>query len=164
MSIVTFGVDAGAVKAFHFPQLSSAFSPNSNPTAVTVAAMIESSAAELAGRLADEGSDAGVLFTGATAYPNAYAWCAETVRLGAAVRVGPAITGANPDVIKLWSEQLKARYKRLEDYGLSELGDAPIPAESSNGPRTHIADYNLYTGNTADISTVEPWFRRGDSK
>lgn len=139
MALETFGVTPAAVKAHHFPQLSSGFSLSSSPSSVTVTEMIQSEAAELGGALRVEGLDASSLT--ALANPNAYAWCADTIRLGAAIRAGRAMTGVNADVIKAWDAELQYRYKELDAKSLALLGDASSPAGGdANAVRSHITD------------------------
>jgi hypothetical protein len=159
MAITTFGVTPNSLRDHHFPR--AAFSAQSSPTATTVGSAIDSAAAELAGYLSSEGVTPSSITAGA--YPAAFAWCAETVRLGAAYRTAQSGTATDPEVAKAWREEYQARLKRLEDYGASALGDAPAPAESSNGPRTHIDHLGLDTGSELDASDAIPVFRRSDS-
>lgn len=162
-TIPIFGVAHGDVRKHHFPQLPGEFSDNSNPTDDTVTEMIEVEGAILSGRLSAEGGSAtSINDDGGVDYPAAYSWCADLVRLGAAIRAFRAMTGQDPNVVKAWKEEYEQRYKDLSEKGLVVLGDAPLPAQSANGPRTHINEHSLDTGSEEDMSDVIPNFRRND--
>jgi hypothetical protein len=159
MAISTFGVTYSAVQAHHFPQLSN-FSTTSNPKATTVTEMISASAATLAGKLRAEGLTPSAIE--AVTSSEGYAWCAEAVRLGAAIRVLPAMTGVDPAVAKAWQATLDAKWEALAALGYLALGDASAPSQEADGPRSHISNHGLDTGDTADVSDVIPTFRRSD--
>lgn len=160
MAITVFGVTGAKVAAHHFPQIS-AFSTASKPTLATVGEMIDDSGARLGGALRAEGVTPSSITS--ADYPEAYAWCAETVRLGAALSALMAMTGQSPEVAKAWEKKLEARYEDLNDRGHLALGDAPAPTEGSNGPRSHISNHSLDTGDASDISDAIPRFRRDDA-
>jgi len=161
MSITVFGVTAQSIRDHHFPQLEAqAFSAYSRPTSTAVGEMVDEAAAELAGKLAAEDITAADITSGD--YPVAYAWCRATVRLSAALRVLRAMANQDPEVAKAWQTQLDARYAELAAMGAVALGDAPLPSQPSNGPRSHVSAYSLDTGDDEDLSTLEPKFRRDD--
>lgn len=160
MAVVTFGVTYSDVRAAHFPQLQSDFSPNSKPTAAQVTTFITEEAADLFGRLLQKGVDASAISTGAATYPNAYAWCQKTLKLAAAIRVFPAITGQDAKILDRWQKMLDDRFEQLETSGYAALGDAPGPTSSATGPRSHVVDHNLDTGDDSLMSDVIPKFRR----
>jgi hypothetical protein len=160
MAIATFGVTYSTVRAHHFPQIAD-FSANSNPTSTTVTQMVSASAAELGGKLRAEGLTPSSLESDASS--EAYAWCAETVRLGAAIRAIKAMTGQDPAVCQAWERVLKERFDTLASLGHLALGDASAPSEQADGPRSHISNHSLDTGDTDDISDVIPVFRRSDA-
>lgn len=162
MAIETFGVTADSLRAHHFPHFAGgAFSVTSKPSLATVTEMVSAAAAELAGYLSAEGVSASSLTEADT--PNAYAWCADTVRLGAAARVARTVTNMRPEAAAVWQAAFDARVTMLEDNGYVVLGDAPATSEEPNGPRSHIGAHDLDTGDEADISDVVPRFRRSDS-
>lgn len=161
MAIPRFGVTDSEVRDFYFPQLA-AFSSSTTPTDSTVDGMVNAEAAILAGRLASKDISSSTIDTDAGAtYPIAYAWCADTVRLGVAVRAAQAMAGFGPNA-EAWSKELAARYEQLDKYGYSILGDAVAPSEEPNGPRWHVGNHSLDTGNESDISDAIPRFRRDD--
>jgi hypothetical protein len=161
MSIRTFGVTHTIVRGRYFPQLG-AFTQNSNPSLTRVTEAISDAAADLAGKLAMEGLDAGALEDGILSYPNAYAWCAKTIRLATAIELLPVMSHQDPEVVKAWRVELKDRYKALDDFGYVALGDAPAPSTPSNGPITHINRNDLELSDSDDMSSVIPTFRRDD--
>lgn len=163
MALQTFGVTAAKVAAHHFPQLSGGFSANSSPTTTTVGEMIDAEAARLAGKLRAKAVTPSTVDNSST-YPEAYNWCADTIRLGAAVRAARAMVGQNPAVVDAWEKELAARYADLTKHGYIALGDAPEPSESATGPRTHIDELSLTTGtsDTTLVSSAEPTFRIKD--
>lgn len=161
MAIQTFGVTAAKVRAHHFPQISE-FSANSNPTSSTVGEMIEEAAAELAGALRREGLSATTLAEDdGSANPEAYAWCAATIRLGAAARTIQSMTGQDPEVAKAWEKRYRDRLKALDGGGAEVLGDAGLPVQASNGPRTHITSLGLEVPDD-EPSELGPTFRIDD--
>lgn len=161
MAIQVFGVTYQKVRAHHFPQMQVDFSVHSNPTAATVAEMIEASAAELAGALRKEGLSATTLV--ADTASEAYSWCAETIRLGAAARVIGAMTQQDPEVAKAWLKRYEARLEALDEGGAEILGDAAVPSDGGgNGPRTHIQSLGLDVGSSDLASDLIPTFRRSD--
>ena len=164
MAIADFDVTAAKVRAHHFAQLGSEFGTTSNPTATTVGEMVQDAAAELAGKLRAVGVTPSTIDTDAgVTYPEAFAWCAETVRLGAAIRVVGAMSGQDPAIAKKWQSRLDERYGDLEARGYLALGDAPAPSENASGPRSHVTRHNLDVGDTTSISSAEPRFRRDDA-
>lgn len=162
MPVPVFAQTHTTVHDHFFPSLA-AFSGSTKPTSTIVGEMVTAEAARLYGALAAVSVSASTISTDAgTTYPAAYAWCQDTVRLGAAIRVMQAIAGAGA-VPKAWTEELEKRYKLLEEKGYLALGDAPSPSESVSGPRSHVTVHDLDTGDEADMSTAEPKFRRDDS-
>lgn len=160
MPITLFGITATKVRDHHFPQIG-AFSTATKPTATAVGEMIDEAAADLAGALSQQGLSAADLTQ--NAYPAAYAWCAKTVRLAAAIAVMRGSSTANPEVAKAWEKELRERYKELEDKGYLALGDAPAPAaDEANFVITHLGRHGLDTGDEDNISELEPVFRRDD--
>lgn len=161
MAVATFAVVHGDVQAHYFPQLA-AFGAATDPTSTAVGQMISAEAAVLAGRLAAQSVSASVLSADAGAtYSNAYAWCQDTIRLGAALRVSWAMAGGNPSA-EAWEKELEQRYADLAKHGYVILGDAPEPSEEPNGPRWHVGNHSLDTGEDDDISDAIPRFRRDD--
>lgn len=122
--------------------------------------MIEAEAARLAGALsAIDVSASSISADAGATYPSAYAWCKDTIRLGAAVRVLQAISGAG-SVPEFWVSQLEARYRSLAVDGFSALGDAPRPSQL--GPRSHVSTHDLSRGDLDLLSDVVPSFRKND--
>lgn len=156
--MIVFSVTTQMVRSHYFPTLAD-FSDSTTPTDETVLEMITSESAECIGRLAAAGITATALDASTT--PAAYAWCQDTIRLGAAIRAAGGMAGFNKTVGN-WQSQRDARYKLLEKLGYLILGDAPAPAQNSNGPQSHIANHSLDTGDDSLISTVIPAFRRDD--
>lgn len=159
MAIQTFDVTHTSVHDHYFPSLA-AFGAGTKPTSTIVGEMVNAESAKLAGALLAVGLSATTINNSST-YPNAHAWCAETIRLGAAIRVMTAIAGAGA-VPEAWKEDLAARYKTLSELGYVALGDAPAAADEANGPRSHISEHDLDTGDEDLISDVIPVFRRSD--
>lgn len=159
MALALFGITHSDVRAHFFPSRA-AFDGSSKPTSTAVGQMIDAAAAELAGRLAAQSVTASELDS--SGEPNAYAWCQDYVRLGAAIRVMEAMAGAGA-VPKFWRDELTAKQTALEKYGSVILGDAPTPSEPSQGPRSHIGNHDLDTGDEDLISDVVPRFRRSDA-
>jgi hypothetical protein len=141
MTIYKFGIDAASVRAHHFPQ-QGPFTTDTSPTAVIVAEMVSDAAADLAGLLTAQSiSPSGVEALGAT--DAAYAWCAQTVRLDAAIRVLRASTSADPELAKAWAAQLAARLKSLEALGAAALGSESLQQSATDGPGSHISELSL---------------------
>jgi hypothetical protein len=162
MAISVFGVTHTKVHDHHFPQVA-AFSTASKPTATIVGEMVDEEAAKCAGALRAEGIEPATISAAQATYPEAYAWCAETIKLGAALRAIGAMSGQNPEIAKTWKLALDERYEDLDARGWVALGDAPAPSQDANGPRTFIDSLSLDTGDTDDDSDLEPTFRRSDS-
>jgi|GEM_PF-4419558 len=162
VAISTFGVTYSKVREHHFPALSGDFSTTTSPKATTVTEMIEAEAAKLHGRLEAKNVTPSAIDLAPSTYPAAYAWCAETIRLGAALRAVRAMFNQDPSVAKAWAAELKERYDDLDKLGATALGDAPVPSEEANGPRWHGANHDLDTGDETEISTLIPRFRRDD--
>jgi hypothetical protein len=159
MPVPTFAIVHGDVRNHYFPNRID-FSGSTKPTSTTVGQMIDAEAARLSGALAAIDVSASTLSTDAGAtYPASYAWCQDTIRLGAAVRVFFALSGAGP-VYDAWRADLDARYKDLEDNGHSALGDAPQPAQL--GPRSHVSSNDLDRGDLELMSDAIPRFRKSD--
>jgi hypothetical protein len=161
MSVPTFAITHAEVRAHKFPALA-AFSTLTKPTLASVNEMVAAEAARLAGALRRAGVLASTVSddVGIT-YPEAYAWCQDAIRLGAAIRVIEAQAGAGK-VSKLWREELDAKYADLRTNGYVVLGDAPGPLQESNGPRSHITNHALDEGDEDDMSDVIPPFRKSD--
>lgn len=163
MAISIFGVGHENVHSEYFPSLIS-FSGSTKPTATTVGTMIEKEAARLLGALAAAGVDGDTISADAGAtYPSSYAWCQDTITLGVAIRVMRAIAGDGA-VPKYWQETLESRYEMLKESGGVVLGgDAPGGSSTgATGPRSHISEHDLDTGDEALISNAVPRFRRSD--
>jgi hypothetical protein len=158
MALSLFGITYSNVRAHFFPSLAD-FSGSTKPTSTAVGEMIDSAAADLNGRLAAVGVTAADLDS--SGEPAAYAWCKDYVRLASAIRVCEALTGAG-QVPKFWREELKAKQDALEKYGHTVLGDAPTPDQLSAGPRSHLTNHDLDTGEETLISDAIPRFRRDD--
>ena len=162
MAVRTFNTTAAQVREHYFPQLA-AFSTSTTPTLATVESMVESEAAVLAGRLAAQSVSAATISDdGGATYPVAHAWCADTVRLGAAARVAWAMAGSN-ESSDTWSVELARRYGELSTIGYKALCDAPTPTGEPNGPRNHRSTHSLTQDASADMSDVVPRFRKSDS-
>lgn len=159
MPVPVFGVTHAAIRSHYFPSRN-AFDANSKPTATAVGEMIDAEAARLSGALSAIDVSASTISTDAgSTYPSAYAWCQDTIRLGAAIRVMFAIAGAG-SVPDFWVEQLEARYTALAEFGFSVLGDAPRPDQL--GPRSHVSEHDLDRGDLDLLSDVIPRFRKSD--
>lgn len=158
MSLATFTVTYTKVRNHHFPLLPN-FSASSDPSSDTVTEMIQDSAAELAGKLSAKGVDSTAITS--DDHPQAYQWCAETVRLGAAIRAIQAMASRDPEVAKAWQKKLDARFEALEEYGAEALGDAPA-SDTANGPLTHINNHSLDTLLTGDEPSNSIPYLRGD--
>lgn len=159
MALAKFGVTATKVHDAYFALLAN-FSTNSRPTDTAVGEFIDEEAADLAGKLKKKNVTASVIDAAQNTYPNAYAWCQKTLKLASAIRCFSAITATAPDVVKKWQKELDTRYEELDESGFAALGDAPAPAASATGPRSHIIEHDLDTGDASDMSDVIPTFRR----
>jgi hypothetical protein len=136
MALERFGVTPTQVRNHHLPGVAN-FSASSNPSAATVQEMIDAEAAELAGKLKVEGLSASAI--SAVDNPAAYAWCADTIRLGAAVRAMRAMVGQNPAVVQALVVEVNARYDELDREGLGLLADVTVPLDEANAVRSHLA-------------------------
>lgn len=161
MALSLFGATAAVLASDYFPH-SGGFNTATKPTEAAVGRAIDRSAAELAGKLAAQGVTAATISGAPSTYPAAYAWCAETVLLGTAVRVSQAMLQADPEQAKAWAAQLKARFEALEEEGSDALGDAPAGDDSASGVSTHISANGLETDDADDMSDCVPRFRRSD--
>ena len=162
MAVPVFGLAHSDIRAHYFPTLA-AFGTSTTPTATAVGEMITDAAAVLGGRLARRGLSVSALSADAGAtYPLAYAWCRKFIRTMAGVGAYRALMGggAVPDA---WALELARMERELEEFGLSALGDAPAPAQDAQGPRSHIANHSLDTGDSQDISDAIPRFRKSDA-
>lgn len=160
MALQTFGVTYATLRQHKFPQIGE-FTANSNPPQARVTEAIQAASARLGAALIREGVTPSVI-DNVTDYPNAYHWCAETIRLLAAVAVYPAMTQQDPEVLKAWREEVKERLKELDEYGYQTLVDAPAPSTPSNGPLTHINVNDLEISDSDDMSDAVPTFRKSD--
>lgn len=160
MAIESFGVTASGLRGHHFPHIRGEFGLSTRPSEATVTEMISAAAAELAGALGREGISTSSITVGST--PNAYAWCADTLRLGAAARVARTVAGMRPEAARSWQAEFNARLKMLDGGGYAVLGDLPQPSQEPDGPRSHISNHNLDTGDASAISNAAPRFRRSD--
>lgn len=159
MPVSIFSIEHADISAHYFPSRT-AFGAGTKPTATAVGEMIDAEAARLAGALAVKGMSASTISTDAgTTYPAAYEWCRDTIRLGAAIRVLFAVSGAGP-VYAAWKKDLEARYQLVLDFGHSALGDAPAPSQLS--PRSHVSEHGLDRGDLDLLSDVIPAFRKND--
>ena len=158
MSLDVFGVTYTKVRDHYFAHVAN-FSTTSHPAASIVTEMIQDSAAELAGKLSAKGLDSADITSDDT--PQAYQWCAETVRLGAAIRVAQTMTTQNPDVAKAWQAKLDLRFEALEEWGAEALGDATA---STTGASiiTHINNHSLDTTVDGEEPSNAIPFLRGD--
>lgn len=161
MAVSVFGITYTGVRNHYFPSLAD-FGASTKPTATSVTEMIDREAARLTGALSAADVAAATISDAPATYPAAYAWCQDTIALGAAIRVMRAISGEGAVPTK-WREELESRYATLRKNGAVTLGDAPAPAQLTAGPRTHISNHSLDTGDTDDISDVIPVFRRDDA-
>lgn len=157
MSLATFSVTYTKVRAHYFPQLAN-FSATSQPTSDTVTEMVQDSAAELAGKLSAEGIEASGI--DATANPQGFQWCAETVRLGAAIRALKAMTGQDPKVAESWQKRLDERFEALDEWGAETLGDVSVA--SAGSILTHISNHSLDTTLDGDEPSNSIPSLRGD--
>ena len=135
MALNVFGVTPDKVRRHHFPTLSG-FSASTTPDTDTVTEMIQSEAAELAGRLRAKGADASAITSDDN--PAGYAWCADTIRVGAAARAVRAMPGSNPAVVKALTDEVDIRYQELDDVGLTILGDVAGVETGANAPRSYF--------------------------
>jgi hypothetical protein len=163
-AINQFGVDADAVRRHMFPQWS-AFSSKSNPTAATVAEMIDEQAATLCGKLKMRSIQFGATDINATDTPLAFSWCAQTLKLMVAIAIVPAATGFDPAVARRWKAELKDRLDGLQERGAEVLGgDAPVDTvgDDAMGVTDHISEYSLAVTDTADMSDAVAPLHRDD--
>lgn len=161
MALPTFAVTHSGVHDHYFPGWN-VFGAGTVPTSTTVGEMVTAEAGRVFGALLNEGISAATISDdlGVT-YPAAYAQCQSAIRLGAAIRVMQAVSGAGA-VPEHWRTELEAFYKRLDELGYLALGDAPAPAQNSDGPRWHGQNHDLDTGDDTLLSSLEPKFRRDD--
>ena len=156
----TFGITYDTVRRHFFPQIS-AWSPSTNPTQATVTEEVLWKAGDLDGALRTKNIDP----TSVVASSAAYNWCAQTLALMVASKVGAVMAQADPAVLKRWQAELKGRLDNLREIGVSALGDGATASDtddSPDGPTEHIDEYGLTIGDTSDMSTSEPIFRRDD--
>lgn len=161
MAVPIFAITQTQVHDHYFPSLA-AFGTGTVPTTATVLEMINSAAAVIGGRLARRGLPPATVSADAGAtYPLAYAWVQRYIRLHSAIAAYQAMAGGGT-VPENWKLEIAGMERELEDLGLDCLGDAPAPAQDSDGPRTHIQNHGLDTGDDLDISDAIPPFRMGD--
>lgn len=160
MSINTFEVDPTRVRDDFFPHVVADFTPDSSPTWETVDRYITEEAATLGGKLrlasisTDDISDS---------ESSEWVWCSKVLSLMVAVRLVPVMTGLNPDVARLWAEQLASLLADLAENGELALGlDTSGSDSDPKGPTDHISELSLDTGDDADASDVIPALRRSD--
>lgn len=158
MAIALFGLTHTSVRDHFFPARA-AFSASTKPTSSAVGEMIDGAAAELAGLLAAQNITASDLDS--TNEPNAYAWCQDFVRLRAAIRVQESIAGAG-SVPQFWRDEITNKTTMLEKYGSTLLIDVAQPTAPTRGPRSHVTNHDLDTGDEDLISDAVPRFRRDD--
>lgn len=159
MAISVFGVTYTAVHAHYFPSIG-VFGAGTVPTSATVAKMIDAEAASLAGALAGAGLSPAALE--ATTTTAAYAWCADAIRLGAAIRCAEAMQGWSA-VPAAWRDSLKAKYDLLDKSGAVVLGDAASDSSVANSVfRSHTTEHDLENDQT-NISNVTARFTRDDA-
>lgn len=155
----TFAVTHVDVRDQYFPN-GDPFSGNSVPTADAVTKIILGRAALLEGKLAAEDVAASSI---TVATSSAYLWCADTIRLAAAIKVMQGMTSQDPDVLKSWAAELRERFDDLAASGYLALGDGvTAPAEQADGPNHHIDEFNLEVRNTADIPDLTEMPSRDD--
>jgi len=157
----TFGVTAVAVRRHLFPQWPD-FSTKSNPTAVTVAEMIDEVSADIEGMLAMRSVVAAQL-TDSTV--SAYKWCAQVIKLGVAIKIAPAVTGLDPAVVQRWKKEYRERIDALEKNGVTVLGAGASASEAAEDPleaTTHISEFGLETSDTSDMSVTAIRLRYDD--
>lgn len=160
MSINTFDVDPDRVRDDYFPHLVAGFTPDSPPTRETVERWCTEEAGELAGKLMQKSISPDDITDDES--PE-WVWCSRTVTLMVAIRALPVMVGQNPEVGRLWAEQLSARLKSLSELGEMALGMDTSGSDSEpDGPTDFISEYGLDTGDSADASDVIPALRRSD--
>ncbi len=154
-----FGVTAESVRVAYFPHLDS-FTANSIPSAVQMADFVTKSAAVLDGKLQQEALTASSI---TDTESSAYVWCADTIQLATAVRAIRSMTGQDPKVAGVWAQELRDRYRDLDDNGYLALGaGVNAPAQEAEGPSTHIDEYALEPDDPTDMSSILPPFRKDD--
>lgn len=162
MALSLFGVTAATLRSTRFPHWA-AFSARSSFTDAEVGAIINEEAADLAGRLYAENITASAITTPANEV--AYTWCAKTLHLMAAVRILRDVTASEPDLAKVYREELTTRLKLLSEQGATALGDSSLNTGDSNpdGPTSHVSFYGLTTDDGADMSDTVPALRKDDA-
>lgn len=160
MAIADFDVTAALVRADYFPQLND-FTADSNPTAVSVARYINQEGGALGAALRKESQTPSSIDADTTT--EAFAWCQRTLELMVAIRCLETMTQQNPELLKEWRAELKARLAALAEDAVGTLGGGSTnPATQPDGPTTHINNLNLDVGDTSLASDVIPPFRKSD--
>ena len=161
MTINVFGVDADSLRRHYFPHLDG-FSTSSAPTLVTVTERIQRAGARLGNHLYLRNIDAGTIID---ATSPAWAWCAETLSLIAAIRLAQVMSGLNADVVKGWQADLDERFKLIEDNGEAALGPGvdSFGESQSAGPTDFIDELAIDTGDDSLASSAAPVLRRSDA-
>lgn len=151
MASSTFGLTAESVRAHHLPN-ADAFSTQSRPSLATVAEIITEEAAQMAGALALELVDASAITDTAS---GAYNSCRKTLRLQVAAKVVRLMSGFDSELVATWDEQVQDWYKKLDEGGVSFLGDGATASGTSDadGPTSHVTVYGLERDTGANMSS-----------
>lgn len=146
--IEDFGVTSEMVRLAHFPH-QDAFSTASAVTLETVERFIEQAAAELHGKLLSEGLTASSIAADPTSA--SYAWCQETIAIGAAKRIARSTGGVTSELYQDLRDELKGRFDSLDAGGGAAIGvtESDTP---SNGPLTHINRHSIELADDRDRS------------
>lgn len=149
MASSTFGLTVESVRAHHFPN-ADAFSSQSRPSLVTAGEILTEEAAQMAGALALELIDASAI----TANSGAYNSCRKTLRQQAAAKLVRLMTGVDPEIAKTWSEEVADWYAKLDQGGVSFLGDGATASglADADGPASHLTTYALERDTAANMS------------
>lgn len=160
MTVTTFGVTPSTIRTNRFPHIND-FDANMAPTATAVTGMIQRAAAQLEGKLALESISASAISDSASA---AYLWCQETLELLVAIRVSEVATGMDRGLLQVWRDEVKQRWKDLDEGGAAALGSGATSTAASDpdGPTSHISENGLEVDAAADMSTTVPRLRRDD--
>ncbi len=160
MANPTYSVVYTDIAAEFFPQVANGFHAQSTPTSTTVTTIIAQAAAELNGVLAEiDITASGIDVSGE---PQAFAWCQETVKLGAAYRVARALGSSDTPVAKAWEKSCNARLAALKaNPGI--LADATQPTNPTMGLRSFTRALSLETPDSTEYTdNVVPTFRMDD--
>lgn len=162
MALNLFGVTAATVARNHFPNVT--FSGSSRPTDTAVGDMINDVAAEVCALLLEKGIPQDQIFAAGPsgAYPVSFQRIQSAIRKGTAVKAAPSVQQKDAQLVQLWSGEYKAFLFAVRTNGYLALGDAPAPAESDVGPRSHIDNLGLTTTDPNVSPDVIPPFHKDD--